>query len=145
MTSHTIVCSSCGTANRIPADKEGKAGRCGSCHARLAPLYTRPQPLNENNFDPFVNSYSGPVLAVFWAPWCPHCRAFLPTVQTMAERLAGKVAVVQINTQDNPQLARRFGVSGIPVTMLLRGGRVVAQLSGAQPAENVIAWFQRQQ
>jgi thioredoxin-like negative regulator of GroEL len=62
-------------------------------------------------------------------------------VRTAAERLAGKAAVVQINTQENQALAARFGVRGIPVVMLLRGGRVVDQLPGAQTAEGLIAWF----
>lgn len=69
MPSYTIVCDSCGKANRIPADKEGKAGRCGNCHATLAPLYCHPQQLTEGSFDPFISSYPGTILAIFWAPW----------------------------------------------------------------------------
>lgn len=69
MALYTVTCSSCGTANRIPADKEGMTGRCGQCHARLAPLYYRPQTLDETSFDPFVARYPEPVLAEFWAPW----------------------------------------------------------------------------
>ena len=69
MTSYIVTCNSCGTANRIPVDKEGKAGRCGSCHATLRPMYCRPQQLTERTFDDFVKSYGGPVLAEFWAPW----------------------------------------------------------------------------
>ena len=52
--------------------------------------------------------------------------------------------MVQINTQENQQLASRFAVRGIPVIMLLRGGRTVATLAGAQTAEAVLAWFHRQ-
>jgi thioredoxin 2 len=65
-------------------------------------------------------------------------------VRTIAERLAGKAAIVQVNTQDNPALATRFGVRGIPVIMLLRNGRSVAELAGAQAVEAVLAWFHRQ-
>jgi len=64
-------------------------------------------------------------------------------VRTVADKVAGKAAVVQINTQDNPALAAHFGVRGIPVTMLLQNGRVVDKLAGAQSAEAVFAWFQR--
>ncbi len=64
-------------------------------------------------------------------------------MRTVAEKLAGKAAVVQINTQENPALASRFGVRGIPVIMLLRKGRVVDQISGAQTAEALLAWFSR--
>lgn len=69
MAAYTVTCRACGTANRIPAEREGQPGRCGNCHAALPPLYARPQPLTESSFDAFVNSYPGPVLAEFWAPW----------------------------------------------------------------------------
>ena len=62
----------------------------------------------------------------------------------MAELLAGKAVVVQVNTQENPALARRFDVLGIPVIYLLRNGRVVDQMAGAQTLEAVLAWFKRQ-
>ena len=61
----------------------------------------------------------------------------------MAELLAGNAAVIQVNTQENPALAGRFGVRGIPVVLLLRNGRVIDQLAGAQSAEAVVAWFRR--
>ena len=65
-------------------------------------------------------------------------------MRTIAERLAGEAAVVQVDTQANPALAARFEVRGIPVLMLLRGGKVVDQLVGAQTVEAVVAWFRRQ-
>ena len=64
-------------------------------------------------------------------------------MRTVAEKLAGKAAVVQINTQENPALASRFGVRGIPLLMLLRNGRVVDQLAGVQKVEAVLAWFRQ--
>lgn len=69
MASYTVTCAVCGAANRIPAEREGQAGRCGSCRATLAPLYYRPQPLDARSFDPFLQRYPGPILAEFWAPW----------------------------------------------------------------------------
>ena len=52
--------------------------------------------------------------------------------------------MVQINTQDSPALASRFGVRSIPVIMLMRSGRAVAELAGAQSVEAVLAWYHRQ-
>jgi thioredoxin 2 len=66
--SYIVKCPSCGTGNRIPADKEGIRGHCGRCKAILTPLYCHPQQVNDRTFDAFVSSYSGPVLAEFWAP-----------------------------------------------------------------------------
>jgi thioredoxin 2 len=57
--------------------------------------------------------------------------------------LAGKVAVVTINTQENPNLGGRFGVRGIPAIILFRRGKMVDQTAGAQTPEAVIAWVQR--
>lgn len=69
MSSYVVTCPSCGTGNRIPADKEGKRGRCGNCRNILPQMYRTPQQLDSGNFDAFVAHYPGPVLAEFWAPW----------------------------------------------------------------------------
>jgi len=140
---YTVICPSCGTGNRIPADKEGLRGRCGRCRALLPPLYCHPQQLTERTFDEFVRSYPGPVLAEFWGPNCSYCVSFAPTVRALAGKLAGKAAVGQINTQENQGLADRFGIRGIPAVLLLKQGRVVDQLAGARPLDDVLAWFRR--
>jgi thioredoxin-like negative regulator of GroEL len=57
--------------------------------------------------------------------------------------LAGRAAVVQVNTEENQRVASRFGVTGIPVLYLLKQGKVVDSLAGAQPVDSVIAWFRR--
>lgn len=57
--------------------------------------------------------------------------------------LAGCAVVVQVNTQENPNLGQRFGVRGIPALVLLSRGKIVDQMSGAQSPEAVLAWFRR--
>ena len=64
-------------------------------------------------------------------------------VRTVAEKLAGQAAVLQINTQDSPALAARFGIRGIPAIVLLKHARVIDQLPGAQTLDTVLAWFRR--
>ena len=64
-----VTCPKCGTANRVPASREGDVGRCGNCRADLPPLHSMPVPLTDQSFDPFVNAYPAPILAEFWAPW----------------------------------------------------------------------------
>jgi len=59
----------------------------------------------------------------------------------VAEKLAGRAAVVQVNTEESPGLAGRFGVRGIPVLFLLKNGRVIDQLAGAQTVVAILAWF----
>jgi thioredoxin 2 len=65
-------------------------------------------------------------------------------VRNIADKLAGQAAVVQINTQENPVLATRFGIRGIPVIVLLNHGKVVSQLTGVQSIESVLSWFRKQ-
>jgi len=69
MSSYLVKCRSCGTANRIPSDKEGIPGHCGNCRAALPALYFQPQQVTDLSFDDFIARYDGPVLAEFWAPW----------------------------------------------------------------------------
>jgi len=64
-------------------------------------------------------------------------------VRTVAEKLAGQAAVVQINTQESPNLAARFGIRGVPAIVLLKQGRVIDQLPGAQPLDAVLSWARR--
>lgn len=64
-------------------------------------------------------------------------------VQEVARELAGKGAVVQVNTQENPGLAGRFAIRGIPTVLLLRGGKVVDSISGAMGRDALLFWWKR--
>ena len=66
---YLVKCPACGTANSVPASSEGKAGKCGNCGKTLPALYTRPVALTDRSFDSFAESYPGPMLTEFWAPW----------------------------------------------------------------------------
>ncbi len=65
-------------------------------------------------------------------------------VQEAAQEMAGKGVVVQIDTQENPQLAARFGISGIPTVVLLKSGREMARESGFMTKEALLGWWRRQ-
>ncbi len=65
-------------------------------------------------------------------------------MRTVAEKLAGSAAVLQVNSDENADLSSRFGVRGIPVLYLLDHGRVVGTLGGAQSPEAVVEWFRNQ-
>jgi len=64
-------------------------------------------------------------------------------VRNIAEKLAGQAAIIQVNTQDSSALAARFGIRGIPSIVLLKQGRVIDQLPGAQPLDAVLSWIRR--
>ena len=71
-----------------------------------------------------------PVLVDFWAEWCAPCRAMGPFVDKLAEEFRGQLTVVKINTQDNPEVPARYGITAIPTFLVIKGGEVVKQIVG---------------
>jgi len=74
------------------------------------------------NWDQEVLNGEQPVLVDFWAPWCGPCRALAPTIDKIATQFAGRVKVGKLNTDDNPDLAVKYGISGIPQVLVFKGG-----------------------
>ncbi len=93
--------------------------------------------VNEKNWESEVLQSDLPVLVDFWAPWCGPCRALSPTVEAIAEEMAGRVKVVKLNTDEAGAIASRYGVMSIPVLMLFKSGQVVDQLVGLQPKPRI--------
>src|SRR5437868_2285182 len=74
------------------------------------------------NWDQEVMQSDKPVLVDFWAPWCGPCRALAPTIDKIATQFAGKLKVGKLNTDDYPDLAVKYNISGIPQVLLFKGG-----------------------
>jgi thioredoxin 1 len=74
-----------------------------------------------------------PVLVDFWAPWCGPCRMVAPVVEAIAEKYQGRARVAKVNVDDNPLLANKYGIRGVPTLALFKEGRMVDQIVGAVP------------
>ena len=82
------------------------------------------------SFDSDVLRSEVPVLVDFWAEWCGPCRAMSPTIDAIASEYAGKAKVGKLNVDDNPGVAARFQIRGIPTILVFKGGNVAEQIVG---------------
>ena len=87
--------------------------------------------VSDSEFNEIVIKASGPVLVDYWAEWCGPCKMIAPVLDAIAAEYAGKVTVVKINIDDNPQTPQHYGVRGIPTLMLFKDGEVEATKVGA--------------
>ena len=84
-------------------------------------------------FDQVVLKSENLVLVDFWATWCGPCKIVAPVVEELAKEYEGKVVFAKVNTDENPDLASKHGIRGIPTLMFFKGGEVKDQVVGAVP------------
>ncbi len=89
--------------------------------------------VKEDNFKETVLDSELPVLVDFWAPWCGPCRMVAPVVEEIAQQYEGKVKVVKLNTDENPEIASQYGIRSIPTLMIFKGGEKIDMVVGAVP------------
>ena len=84
-----------------------------------------------------------PVLVDFWADWCAPCRMLMPVLAALATEYSGKIQLVKVNTDKEPQLATEYGVRSLPTVKLFKAGQVVDEFMGVLPERAVREYIER--
>lgn len=94
--------------------------------------------ITRENFENEVLNSDKPVLIDFWASWCGPCRMLSPTISEIAEEYKDKVKVGKVNVDDEEELAAMFGVSSIPLLVVMKDGKVVNSAVGVRPKAQIV-------
>ncbi len=131
-----IRCPKCGAQNRVVPGGKG-APVCGRCKTLLA-AQAHPVIITDRNFAEEVERSPLPVLIDFWAAWCGPCRMVAPVIDQLAKELSGKIRVGKLDVDANQMTAARFRVQSIPTLLVLKDGREVERIVGAQSREAIL-------
>lgn len=100
------------------------------------------QQVTDANFQEEVLNAKEPVLVDFWAEWCGPCKAIGPVLDELSTELAGKVKIVKLNIDENPNVTVQYGVRSIPTMILFKGGEAADMKVGAgTPKAGLSKWL----
>ncbi len=143
MTNESVVvrCGACRTLNRVPLDKLAAHPLCGQCKAPLD-VPRAPVTATASTFEREIFEWPEYLLLEFWARWCGFCRMVEPVVNDLASWRAGRLKIVRVDVDAEPELARRFMVKATPTFVMFRNGVQIARMDGA-PKEKIelVQWI----
>ncbi|OBZ93731.1 thioredoxin [Pararhizobium polonicum] len=97
--------------------------------------------VDTSNFQDEVLNSVEPVIVDFWAEWCGPCKMIAPSLEEISVELAGKVKVVKVNIDENPEIATQYGVRSIPTLAMFKAGEVADIKVGAAPKTALTSWI----
>lgn len=93
--------------------------------------------ISDDQFEQKVLNSSTPTLVDFWAEWCGPCKAIAPIVSEVASTFQGKINVMKMNIDNNPETPTQFQIKGIPTLILFKDGKMIDQIVGAVPKDRL--------
>lgn len=134
-------CASCGTRNRIPAEKIGQPAICGRCRDSLDTSVLQiahPLVVTDSSFQSQVIHSPLPVLLDCWAPWCGPCQMMGPVMDQLAAEWKGRIRVCKMNVDENPGTSTQYQIRSIPTLLIFDRGQLQDSLAGALPRHSIV-------
>jgi thioredoxin 1 len=97
--------------------------------------------VTDATFDAEVRQSTIPVVVDFWAEWCGPCKMIGPALEELSVEMAGKIKIVKVNVDENPNSPAQMGVRGIPALFVFKNGQVVSNRAGAAPKAALQQWI----
>ncbi|MDI3337840.1 thioredoxin [Defluviimonas aestuarii] len=98
--------------------------------------------VTDATFDTEVRQSAIPVVVDFWAEWCGPCKQIGPALEELSEAYEGKVKIVKVNVDENPDSPAQMGVRGIPALFMFKDGQIVSNKVGAAPKAALQSWIE---
>ncbi len=130
-----VVCPHCKEINKVPKKDSYKKANCGKCKQSL--LDNKVVELNIDTIDDVIVNSDTPIIVDFWAPWCGPCKMMAPTFSSVASNYPLKTLFTKVNTENEPELGRRFNIQSIPTLIIFKDGKEVERVSGALDSSNL--------
>jgi thioredoxin 1 len=93
--------------------------------------------VTDGTFADTVLAADRPVVVDFWAEWCPPCRTISRSLAELAGEFGDRVVVAKLNTDENPEATRTYGVLSLPTLLVFRRGEVVGSIVGSRPKSHL--------
>ncbi len=97
--------------------------------------------VTDATFEEEVKNSDLPVLVDIWAEWCGPCKQIAPALEEISEEMAGKLKVVKVDADSNPDSVMSMGVRGIPALFIFKDGEIVSNRTGAAPKAALQSWI----